>query len=305
MAIIKIVSDHQGNSDPLAISATEILSKYLIVHADDLGLDIEVNRAICSLFDTGAISSTSVMVPCRAFANAAQAIAAHPEWDVGIHLTLTSEWPSQRLRPVTDSKYVGSLVGPDGYLFPDRRTLVAAARPEEVIIECLSQIEMAKKAGIHPTHLDSHMLVLFKTRSLYDALAEVASQVSLPYLSIGGERSFPAGRHAILAKRFQTFYQLIPRVPVEKWLAAYLFVIAAAKPGANHLIVHPGFDTPELRLLTGDIGPWGAAWRQRDFDALDSREFREAIERASIKKIGWRNLTELAARMDRPNRQHG
>jgi chitin disaccharide deacetylase len=38
---------------------------------------------------------------------------------------------------------------------------------------------------------------------------------------------------------------------------------------------------------------WGAAWRQREFEAMSSPAFRKALEDNHVILIGWRELKKL------------
>ena len=64
-------------------------AKLLIVHADDLGFSHSVNAATIQALDSGAINSASLMAPCPWFPEIAAYARAHPEADLGLHLTLT------------------------------------------------------------------------------------------------------------------------------------------------------------------------------------------------------------------------
>jgi len=66
------------------------------------------------------------------------------------------------------------------------------------------------------------------------------------------------------------------------------------RPGVTQLIVHVGFDNPKLKSIMGENLPWGSAWRQRDFDLITSREFRDALTNNRIELIKWRDLTSRA-----------
>ena len=88
-------------------------AKLLIIHADDAGMCNAENMATEKAFDAGAISSTSLMVPCP-WSDAFIAWAVkHPDVDVGIHLTLTSEWKTHRWGPVSDPALVPGLIDPE------------------------------------------------------------------------------------------------------------------------------------------------------------------------------------------------
>src|SRR5215211_6311269 len=129
-------------------------AKLLIIHADDLGMAHSVNAASTKSFDSGLVNSGSIMVPCPWFAEIAAYARSHAEADLGLHLTLTSEWKFLRWGPVLSKDRLTTLLDKDGYLYP---TEVAAARngaPQEIEAEIRAQIERAKAFGIQPTHLD-------------------------------------------------------------------------------------------------------------------------------------------------------
>src|SRR5436305_13770975 len=130
-------------------------AKLLIVHADDLGMAHSVNAATIKAFETGLVNSGSIMVPCPWLSEIAAYARANPQADLGLHLTLTSEWTSFRWGPVSPRDRVTSLLDKDGYFYLTASEAAAHADPKQVELEITAQIERARALGIQPTHLDS------------------------------------------------------------------------------------------------------------------------------------------------------
>ncbi len=130
-------------------------ARYVVVHEDDVGVSHGSNIAFLELFEMGICSAGSVMVPCPWFPETAALARAHPELDIGIHLTLNSDMGPVKWRPLTGARDNG-LCGPDGYFWeqvPDARR----ADPAAVDAELRAQVDAALNAGIDVTHLDCHM----------------------------------------------------------------------------------------------------------------------------------------------------
>src|SRR5579864_3864675 len=123
-------------------------SRLLLIHADDLGMCHSVNRAITMALETGAVDSASLMVPCPCFQEAAEWARLHPEYDVGIHSTLISEWEGYRWGPVSKSEYDSGLADGNGYFWP--RNSLLRASSERIYEEISAQITLAKQAGVAP-----------------------------------------------------------------------------------------------------------------------------------------------------------
>src|ERR1700730_18366081 len=158
-------------------------SKLLIVHADDLAVAHSVDTASFEALDKNAVASASVVVPCPWLTEVASYAKDHPEADLGLHLTLTSEWKVYRWGPVESKDKVSSLLDPAGYFWSETAPAARNIKPEEAEREIRAQIEHAVAAGIHPTHLDTHMGTLLATPELFAVFVKVAHEYDLPFLA--------------------------------------------------------------------------------------------------------------------------
>jgi predicted glycoside hydrolase/deacetylase ChbG (UPF0249 family) len=269
-------------------------AKLLILHADDLGFAHSANVASFDALDRGAISSASVMVPTPWIAEVAAYARAHPNADLGLHLTLTSEWETYRWGSVEAKDKVPSLLDSAGTFPSDERVVATKARPLEVEREIRAQIERALALGIRPTHVDSHMGALFTTPELFATYVKVARDYRLPFLALRGG---PAAFRAPLSENDVLLDAVIiagPEVPRDQWKAFYLNAIANLKPGLTEMIVHLGHDDAELQAVTVNHEPYGSAWRQRDYDVVTSAEFRKALRDHHVTLVTWRDLQKVA-----------
>jgi len=265
-------------------------AKLLIIHADDLGMCHSVNEATFHALEKQAISSASIMAPCPGFREAAQHAAGNPQWDLGVHLTLTSEFVSYRWRGVLERTLGATLLDDSGYFYS--RAPQDRWNKEEVRTELMGQVRATMDASIDPTHVDNHMLSLLGNAELARIYTEVARQHGLPFLMAASwAYPFPAllQQNDIIMNRI---FSARPGLPEEHWMDYYLEIVRAIRPGLNQLTVHLGYDSAELRRITGSTGLWDAAWRQRDYDVITSDEFRSALMENNVLMVSWRQLTD-------------
>jgi chitin disaccharide deacetylase len=147
--------------------------------------------------------------------------------------------------------------------------------------------------GIHPTHLDSHMGSLFTTPAVLATYMKIAHEYHLPFLALRDNMfgpPMPIGPNDI---PLDALIQAFPSVTPEKWKDFYLNAIANLKPGLTEIIVHLGHDDAELQAVTVNNVPWGSAWRQRDYDVVNSPEFKKALKDNKVILIKWRDLQKL------------
>ena len=270
-------------------------SKLLIIHADDLAVAHSEDAASFDALDRHAVTSASIMVPCPWLSEVAVYAKDHPDADLGLHLTLTSEWKTYRWGPVESKNMVPSLLDPSGYLWPDTPQDPGALKAAEVEREIRAQIERANALGIHPTHLDSHMGVLFARPDLFAIYVKVAREYKLPFLAFIASDT-PPQLSSVLSDKDVLLNSVVianPSIRPADWKSFYTNAIKNLKPGVTEIIVHLGHDDAELQAVTVDHPDYGAAWRQRDYDVVASPEFKRAIEENHVILIRWKDLKKL------------
>jgi chitin disaccharide deacetylase len=272
-------------------------ARLLVIHADDLGMNHSVNRAIFEALEKGWVTSASILVPCPWFPEVVKWAKVHPDADLGIHLALNSEWTSSRWGPVSPKDKVPTLLDSDGYLPPDTPEVTQNAKLSEVETELRAQIDRAQSAGIHPTHLDTHMGALFGSADLYKVYQKLGYAYSLPILEAWAGTHAPVGvsppAEEVLVEKV---IEIEPGIGAKDWSAWYRKQLEPLGPGVYQVIVHLAYDDEEMRGATYDHPDWGAAWRQHDLDMVKSPEFRQFLREQGFVMVGWRELAKALPR---------
>ena len=271
-------------------------AKLLIVHADDLGMAHSVNTATIKAFETGLVNSGSIMVPCPWLSEIAAYARANPQADLGLHLTLTSEWTSFRWGPVSPKDRVTSLLDKDGYFYLTESEAAAHADPKQVEMEITAQIERARALGIKLTHLDSHMGTLYQNKALFEVFLRVARSQKLPVRVAKAWFSRADFLPSVLNMDdvyIDRILDINQTVAPKDWAKFYSDAIKKLEPGVTEIVIHLAYDDAEMQGATVNHPDWGAAWRQRDFEFFTSDAFRKLLQENQIKLITWRELGKL------------
>src|SRR6266850_2121753 len=277
-------------------------AKLLIVHADDLGAAHSINSASIKALESGLVSSASIMVPCPWLPEIAAYARAHPEADLGLHLTLTSEWSLYRWGPVLGKERVPSLLDSSGYLYPLEDEAAAHMDIKEVEAEIRAQIARARALGIQPTHLDSHMGTLYQSKALFETLFRVARDNKLVIRVSKEWFSSASFMPALLAPDDIVLDRTIsiePSVTAADWARFYTDAIKGLQPGVTDMIVHLAFADEEMKGIAFAHPNWGAEWRQRDFEFVTSEAFRKLLRETNVKLITWREIGKLLGKTQR------
>ena len=279
---------------------------YLIIHADDAGMSHSVNMATSEALEKGIVTSASIMVPCPWFSEFAEYAKNNPQYDYGIHLTLTSEWDHYRWGPVADPDKVPSLVDPDGYLWDNTGLVAANVRTEEVEIELRAQIDRAKKFGVPLSHLDTHMGSLLSRPDLVDVYARLALDYDLPILFVRLNDKRLAKEYPALAKNSAEIMRALDKqgLPIlnkvlqfyggtshEQRHKTYIDALKNLEPGYTELIIHCGLANEELTAITTS-----ADRRDGDYRIFTDDATKKLIDDEGIKLVSWKELRKIVAK---------
>lgn len=281
--------------------------RVVILHADDIGMCHATIPAFENLLEFGLTSSYAIMAPCP-WASAALEVAAKANADVGVHITLTSEWKQYRWRPLSTLETASGLLDAEGF-FPRKSPDVrASAVPEAARKEMQSQFKFFADRGVEPTHMDSHMLSSLHARLLKEYVGTALEQ-NTPALfpSSGGSGLWMDEATLALALELEPSLLALGFPTVDHFdgtplssepdsrddvfevrLETTQQILHDLKPGLTHFAFHPSVDTPELRSICPD-------WRSRvgDEAVFRSPELRRAIRELGIKVFGYRELKNL------------
>jgi predicted glycoside hydrolase/deacetylase ChbG (UPF0249 family) len=267
----------------------------LIVQGDDMGCAHAVNEAFIKCYREGILRTAEVMVPCPWFEEAVKLLDENPGIDVGIHLTLTSEWDNIKWRPLT---YAPSLVNDDGYFYqmtrqdggellpPNSGFLDANPDLEEVERELRAQIELAMRKIKNVTHVSPHMGAAVATPELQELTLRLAKEYGLP-------NTWPADNPDLV----DYGVKLISDIemgwwddPAEKRIAILTETLENLTPGVYLLVEHPGLDTPEMRAISHPGYEHVPEHRSGVTRLFTSPKIKETIRKRGIKIITYADL---------------
>jgi hopanoid biosynthesis associated protein HpnK len=291
--------------------------KRLIVNADDFGFTRGVNAGIERAFKSGVLTSATIMANGDAFEDAVEIARANPGLGIGCHLAVVGG------RPVAPASEVASLLDGRGML---PRTLTelmkmlvrGRARAEEIEREFRAQVERVVRAGITPTHLDSHKHT-HTHASVMRAMARVAVEYGIACVRNPFERVFaPArtgraarGKRPVYLKQYAMSAAIAPRAPHFKRVArdhglktpdyfcgvrltglldgeAMRGVIESLKDGTTELMCHPGIYDEELEGASTRL----KRERERELEALTDPATSLCAREHGVKLISYREFAE-------------
>lgn len=254
---------------------------YLLVRADDMGSFHAANVGCIQSYREGIVRSIEVMPVCQWFPEAVKMLKENPGCDVGIHLTLTSEWSNVKWRPLTHCSY---LVDEDGYFFPmvwknenfPLHSSISESnwKLEEMEQELRAQIDFSMKHVPNISHLSIHMGFDGLDPKIGELVAELAKEYGLE-INTDELLYFPGwGKDVPIEQRIDKFCENL-----EKLL-----------PGKYLFVEHPAEDTKEMETV-GHPG-----YQNVDKDrgevtrVFTSEKVKQVIRRKGIELISYADL---------------
>ena len=270
-------------------------TKLLMIHADDAGLTHSENMATIQSLEKGIVNSYSIMVPCPWYYEMAVFAKNNPQFDYGIHLTLTCEWESYKFGPVLPVSEVPSLVDENGYFYKKREQLRKNASAEDVKNELQAQIEKAIKFGLKPTHIDSHMYSVGTSPEFFDVYRDLGEKYNLPVLineqlmkMVGLKPELNIKEGDFLIDR--TYVAEFKYFETGKLGDYYSSILENLTSGLNLILVHPAFDDNEMKGVTINHPNFGSEWRQIDFDFFTNEENKTKLKENNIELVTWNDI---------------
>ena len=129
----------------------------IIANADDFGLSEETVKATIEGFESGALTSATIMVNMPGTSRALEYARAHPEYSFGVHLIYCTD---EDERPLSPLDKIGDLVTEDGaFLDSDsvrKKALLGRIDANQIALETKAQLAVLPEAGVPISHVDSH-----------------------------------------------------------------------------------------------------------------------------------------------------
>jgi chitin disaccharide deacetylase len=272
----------------------------LMLHADDIGMCYEANDSVKNYLPKGRIQSAAMMVPCPWFNEIANWYKENPQYDLGLHLAMNSEWKWYRWGPVAGKEKVPGMCDEDGYLHRGVIETATRASAAEIETEIRAQVERALSRGIRPGHIDTHMGTLYARPDYTAAYMKVAEEYHLPAMVVEPtpavlekfrKQGYPITKQGtdLMANyklpKLDDFNSVPEGKTYEEKKQKFYDLVRSLSPGLNEIIFHPSTLTEGMKHTTG-------TWQQRAWEAqmFDDPEVLAFFEREGIEFTNWKEI---------------
>jgi predicted glycoside hydrolase/deacetylase ChbG (UPF0249 family) len=258
----------------------------VVVHADDVGAHPDQLDGMLEAIEAGMCKTGSVMAPCPDFERTLSIWRQRPDLDLGIHLTLNSEWGARYgWSPLLPRSEVPSLYTPDGLMWPTEQDLRAHMDVGQALRECEAQIVKVLEAGVRPTHIDEHMGCFWQHPDLTEGVMRLSKKYRLPMSPVDMDRMrdmgylFPDSSWQFVGNVFgdQRYPEIRQRVYAD-WLRGL-------GPGVHQVMTH-------IARVSDDYASKinGAYFRAGDLACWTSAKVRAMADELGITFLGYREI---------------
>lgn len=246
----------------------------LIAQGDDMGAAHGINLGTIRAYKEGILRATNVLVPAAWTPEAAQLLKDNPGLDVGVHLTLTSEWATVKWRPLT---MVPSLADANGYFFPTVPAIRAATGSNlnlaEIEKELRAQIELGKKMVPQASYMSTHM----GFDSMSPEVRVLVQKLSKEYRLVMAGAELGTQSMGRVWNATDT-----AEVRADKLVAR----LAQLQPGTWLWVEHCATDTPEVQAMGNNV----AFDRSGVVAAWSDSKVVAAVKKYGIKLTSYKDL---------------
>lgn len=284
------------------------MNKYLIINADDFGVNESVNEAIIDLLNQKRISSATLMPNVNYYEKAAQWSKDNSK-DIGLHLTFVNDDSKTKFRSISRA---ASLEDKNGYLFWDRRHFSKNIKFNDMKQEIDKQFEKLINKGINISHVDIHRYALYPTYNpiIYMYLLKKCKQYgNLPirwtrngYYDVGENIG-----HLCDSDKAAKFFAAISdlyKLPIPDYVFKFPYaniydnyeekkdalinMIFRLPDGISEFHIHPAFESDEYKTIN-------LTWQERvtDYKLMLDKDFINAMEEANVKLIKYSDISKI------------
>jgi hopanoid biosynthesis associated protein HpnK len=284
--------------------------KQLIVNADDFGYTAGVNRAIVEGHCDSIITSTSLMATGAAFNDAVALAHQTPSLDVGCHLNLVEGVP------LSPPAQVPNLVARNGRFYNlvelGIRVMLGKVPMAEVEREFTAQVERIVRAGVRPSHVDTHQHTHMHPK-VAGVLARVARRYQIPWVRRLCENCTPpiregAIRRRVVAMASNLFVSSLQRRMDEHGLRTpdaftgfvltgrltangFRATLEGLPDGVTELMCHPGYYDEDLKRSPTML----KSKRESEFRIIGNPSWKSWLAERGVRLTSFRELSAATA----------